>query len=154
MKKLLYISVLGLCMILNVSCTDNNDTQSPSNNSLLIAAIKATVSTGTWRVTLFDDSGTDETAHFNGYSFTFGAGSVLTATDGVNTNTGVWSVTDSDSMDDSPEDVHFNIEFTTPVDFMDLTDDWEVISRTDTKIQLKDVSGGGGGTDYLTFEKN
>lgn len=35
-----------------------------------------------------------------------------------------------------------------------LSDDWDVLERTDTKIRLIDVSGGNGGTDYLTFEKN
>lgn len=45
--------------------------------------------------------------------------------------------------------------FSSPTVFADeLTDDWDIISYTDTKIQLVDVSGGNGGTDYLTFEKN
>ena len=36
----------------------------------------------------------------------------------------------------------------------ELEDDWEVIEFTSTQIRLKDVSGGGGGTDYLYFTKN
>jgi hypothetical protein len=44
--------------------------------------------------------------------------------------------------------------FASPADFADLSDDWDVVSRTDSKVQLIDVSGGNGGTDYLTFEKN
>ena len=43
--------------------------------------------------------------------------------------------------------------FTTPAEFMDLSDDWDVINITDSKIELIDVSGGNGGTDYLTFER-
>jgi hypothetical protein len=39
-------------------------------------------------------------------------------------------------------------------DFEDLNDDWDIISRSSTKIELIDISGGNGGTDYLTFEKN
>jgi hypothetical protein len=39
-------------------------------------------------------------------------------------------------------------------DFEDLNDDWDIISHSPTKIELKDVSGGNGGTDYLTFENN
>ena len=38
--------------------------------------------------------------------------------------------------------------------FEDLNDDWDFISQSSTKIELIDVSGGNGGTDYLTFEKN
>ena len=40
------------------------------------------------------------------------------------------------------------------IEYMDLSDDWDIVERTDTKIRLQDVSGGNGGTDYLTFEKN
>jgi hypothetical protein len=79
---------------------------------------------------------------------------VLTATNGTLTHTGIWSVTDSNSNDDSMDDLDFNIAFTTPANFLELTDDWDIQSRTDTKIELIDVSGGNGGTDYLTFEKN
>jgi hypothetical protein len=35
----------------------------------------------------------------------------------------------------------------------DLSDDWDIISYTDTEIKLIDVSGGNGGTDYLTLTK-
>nr|WP_315147929.1 hypothetical protein [uncultured Flavobacterium sp.] len=48
----------------------------------------------------------------------------------------------------------FNIAFASPATFLELTDDWEIIERTSTVIKLKDVSGGNGGTDYLTFTKN
>jgi hypothetical protein len=39
-------------------------------------------------------------------------------------------------------------------DFEDLNDDWDFISQSANKIELLDVSGGSGETDYLTFEKN
>lgn len=44
--------------------------------------------------------------------------------------------------------------FTSPPDFEELTDDWDIISQTSSKIELIDISGGNGGTDYLTFQKN
>jgi hypothetical protein len=113
-----------------------------------------TVKSGTWRITYYWDSDHDETSTFNGYSFTFAASDALSATNGVNTYPGTWSVTDSNSNDDSLDDLHFNIFFASPADFADLTDDWEIIGQTSVKIRLQDVSGGGGGTDYLTFEKN
>jgi hypothetical protein len=40
------------------------------------------------------------------------------------------------------------------VPFDELNDDWHIIEETSTKIRLQDVSGGSGGTDLLTFEKN
>ena len=65
-------------------------------------------------------------------------------------------MTNRDTNDDSPSnDLDFNILFTSPTNFSDeLSDDWDILSRTDTKVELVDVSGGNGGTDYLTFEKN
>ncbi len=112
----------------------------------------STASAGTWRITYFYDTDKEETAGFTGYNFTFG--SSLTATNGTNTYTGTWSVSDTNSSDDSLEDLHFNILFSSPAAFANLSDEWNIQERTDTKIKLIDVSGGNGGTDYLTFEKN
>jgi hypothetical protein len=46
--------------------------------------------------------------------------------------------------------VDFNLFFS---QYEDLSDDWEVVNSSDTKLELKDVSGGDGSIDYLTFEK-
>ncbi|MFH6602868.1 hypothetical protein ACEZ3G_05225 [Maribacter algicola] len=51
-------------------------------------------------------------------------------------------------------EVDFNIFFESPVNFNRLSQDWEIISYTSSKIELVHVSGGNGGTDLLTFEKN
>lgn len=132
--------------MLAVAC--NNEDSTNSNQTKVVS----TVSSGTWRITYFYDTDKEETANFTGFNFTFG--SSLTATKGSTTYTGTWSVTDSNSNDDSMDDLHFNILFTAPPDFEDLSDDWDILEITDTKIKLIDISGGNGGTDYLTFEKN
>ena len=75
---------------------------------------------------------------------------------------GIWSVVDgsgnssSDDDGNSTDDDDFNILFSVPAtsDFDDLNDDWDIISVTANKIELIDISGGNGGTDFLTFEKN
>jgi len=139
------LNVASMC-----SSDDNN-----SNSSADPTPVINTVNQGTWKITLYNDSGTIKTSNFTGYNFTFGSGSALTATNGSNTYNGTWSVTSSDSNDDNPSnDLDFNIGFSTPANFADLTDDWDIITYTSTKIQLIDISGGNGGTDYLTFEKN
>lgn len=109
---------------------------------------------GTWRISKFIDSGTDETYHFTGFNFTFQSNGVLVATNGSVTYNGTWSITDSNSNDDSKDDLHFNITFNLTNAFEDLNDDWHILSYSSSKIELFDESGGGSGTDYLTFEKN
>lgn len=79
---------------------------------------------------------------------------MLTASNGTTMYSGSWSVTDSNSNDDTLSDLDFTILFTDPANFAALSDDWDIQSRTASKIELIDVSGGNGGTDYLTFEKN
>lgn len=116
--------------------------------------IETEVTAGTWRITYFNDSGVDETANFSGYNFTFAPSGTLTATNGSTTYTGTWSITDSNSNDDSADDLDFNINFNLTNDFQDLNDDWDITSHSSSKIELIDISGGNGGTDYLTFTKN
>ncbi len=116
--------------------------------------IQDNVATGTWRITNFVDSGTDETTNFSGYNFTFNSSGVLNANNGTTEYNGTWSITDSNSNDDHLDDLDFNINFNLTNNFQDLNDDWDFVSQSATRIELIDVSGGGGGTDYLTFEKN
>lgn len=156
MKNLSFYSVLVIFTLLNTVSSCNSDDNPASTAPLVdVAPIVNAMTQGTWRVTYYVDHTQNETDHFTGYNFTFGAGNVLTASNGTITNTGTWSVTNNISNDDSSNDnVDFNILFTSPPDFEDISDDWDIISRTDTKMQLIDVSGGNENTDYLTFEKN
>lgn len=155
MKHLSLISILSLIFMLNVASMCSKDDDVIPNPSVNPAPVINVVKSGTWRITLYKDSDNDETSNFTGYTFTFGSSSVLTATDGVNTYSGSWSVTSDNSLDDSPSnDLDFNIAFATPPNFEELTEDWNILEFTSTKVRLVHVSGGNGGTDYLTFEKN
>ena len=113
---------------------------------------------GTWVVSSYIDNGDDETADFTTFRLTFWESGVLNATDLLSSNSnpyaGSWSITDSNSNDDDNlADLDFNINFNVSNKLDDLSDDWDIISYTDTEIKLIDVSGGGGGTDYLTLSK-
>ncbi|MEZ4876709.1 MAG: hypothetical protein R2805_04045 [Flavobacterium sp.] len=155
MKKLFLIPILFCLFMLNVASMCSSDDNSSSSSQDPTPVINA-ASQGTWRVTSYIDSGNDETNHFTGYNFTFGNNSMLTATNGTNSYSGTWSVTSSDdSNDDNPSsDLDFNILFSSPADFADLTDDWDIVTYSSTTISLRDVSGGNGGTDILVFTKN
>ncbi|WP_207554903.1 hypothetical protein [Acidiluteibacter ferrifornacis] len=139
-----------LFVISGISCKKEDD--KPSNN--IKNTIQTNVQSGTWRITKFIDSDSDETHEFNGYQFTFKSSGVLNANDGVNNIDGVWNITSSNSDDDSSKDLDFNIYFNSSNQFEEINDDWDIISNSDVKIELIDISGGNGGTDYLTFEKN
>jgi hypothetical protein len=72
------------------------------------------------------------------------------------TYTGTFSITASGSDDNSlTPDVDFNLGFVAPAtaDLIDLTDDWDVVTYSNTEIELIDISGGNGTTELLTFTK-
>ncbi len=157
MKRSFNLSIILLLTIslMSMQCS-SDDENSPNDNSAEIQNVVNTAQTGNWVITYFFDTDSEETGNYTGYEFTFGADGVITASNGTNTYTGTWSVTDdSNSNDDSSsdDDIDFNILFVSPPDFEELSDDWDIVSYTSTKIQLTDVSGGNGGTDFLTFEK-
>lgn len=160
MKKGFYYGLLIMLSftLMSFNCSDDDDGGSNSDNSQQIAQIEDTAESGTWRITNFNDSGQNETSDFTGYSFEFNSNGTLVASNGSNTVNGSWSVTDSSSSSSSSDDddIDFNIFFQVPndSDFEDLNDDWDVVSISSNKIELIDISGGNGGTDLLTFEKN
>jgi len=128
----------------------------PSSNcsSSTQTTIQNHLASGTWKITEFIDSGMDETNQFTAYNFTFNSTGVLNANNGTNSYNGTWSITDSNSNDDSQDDLDFNIYFNLTNNFEDLNDNWDFVTHSSTKIELIDSSGGNGETDYLTFEKN
>ena len=140
-----YVLILSSMFLLLISCRKEDVKQKKD--------IEKEVSSGTWRISNFVDSGVDETVNFSGYNFTFKDDGTLTASNGSSKFTGTWSVSDSNSHDDNLDDLHFNINFNLTNNFEDLNDDWDIVSHSSSKLELKDVSGGGGGTDLLTFVK-
>ena len=100
---------------------------------------------GTWFVFSYLDDGDDETGDYNGYDVTFNTNGTVTATNGGNTNNGTWEVLSAGNK--------LLMDFGVQLPFEEFNDDWDVLSATNTRIELQDVSGGGGGTDTLIFEK-
>ena len=152
--KAIFLSLFAVAL-LTVSCDSNDD---PANTlaDVNAAELQATAQQGQWRITYYFDSDKEETSDYAGYVFTFGSDGTVTATNGTIEVAGTWSVTDSNSSDDSPDDssdVDFNLFFTAPPDFEELSDDWDILEYSASRIKLIDVSGGDGSTDYLTFEK-
>jgi hypothetical protein len=133
------------------SCDDNDDDvedddNDDSNNTDISSNFISLLESGTWRVTYFFDD-LDETSNFSGYNFTFNSNGNVSVITNSDTFSGSW-----DAYVDDNEDT-FELSFSA-LQLEELEDDWEIIEYTQTQIRLKDVSGGNGETDYLTFTKN
>ena len=110
-------------------------------------ALVNALTNGDWYVTYFFDD-TDETADFADYVFNFASDNTATATDMSGTTNGSWSTS---SGDDTQLGLNLNFGTGTPLD--ELADDWDVLEVTNDIIRLKDISGGDGSEDFLTFER-
>jgi len=149
MKHLTYLSLFIFLGTFCHSCTNDDSNPDPNHPT----QIQNIVQGADWVITKMVDSGQDETSDFQGFVFRFETNGDLVSTNGTQTYTGTWSVTQSGSNDDEMDDVDFNIFFNETNSFEDLNDDWDVVEVTNNKIELMDISGGNGGTDFLTFEK-
>ncbi|MFI5129888.1 MAG: hypothetical protein ACHQFX_07865, partial [Chitinophagales bacterium] len=135
----IYSLVVVALMSIIVSCSKSDD---------IVSGTGQLVTSGTWRVSLFTDSGNDETADFNGYSFTFSEGGTLTAVKGGVTKNGTWSVSTSSNklnIDLGPKD-------NTNKPLGELTDDWKILSSNSTELRLADDNAAS--NEFLTFIKN
>jgi len=143
-KTFLALTIIALGF---AACNKNDDDNS---SSVSTTAVNSTVTSSTWRVTLFNDNGTDETSNFSGFNFTFATSGTVAAANSLFAVNGTWNTSVSDSK------VKLTMNFPAPSvsAFLDLNEDWHVTARTDTKVTMQHVSGGGGGTDFLNIEKN
>jgi hypothetical protein len=139
MKKILFYSLL-LGITLSVVSCDRSDS--------IDSTTEQVATSGTWRVTLFTDSGNDETSNYAGYTFTFNTGGNLSAVKNGNTVTGAWSVNASSNK--------FNIDLGPKTagnqPLGELTDDWKILSASSTEIRLTDDNATS--NEFLTFTKN
>lgn len=144
-----YIAFFLLIGLAFVSCETSDD--DIDNTDISVTDIKAVVTSGTWIVTLFEEDGLDETSDFSGFSFTFNVEGVLRADSSDNSISGAWSISSDD--DDSKEDIDFNIFFSSPSNFAELSEDWDIVSYSATRIELKDVDEEDSTVDRLVLEK-
>jgi len=134
MRRRMFTVMAAVCLSI-IACSKDDD----NNNN------PGPITTGTWRVTLFTDSGNDETSDFSGYTFTFNSNGGAVAAKGGTSKNGTWS-----------RSSRFNIDFGAKSDankpLGELTDDWVIISQSDTELKLKDDNDDSG--ELLTFTKN
>ncbi len=154
LKDLLPIPIILISMVI-ASCSKEESNATNETDPLDNDAIKSAMANGSWQISYYYDTDTEETAEFMGFVFTFNADGTLNATDGNTALSGAWSIEDSDNdtadtMDDYTE---FNILFSSPAKFAELSDGWEIKTFTSNLIELIDIGDEGEGDEYLTFEK-
>lgn len=120
----------------------DDDSNGGSNNTTLTEIFTS----GTWYISYFFDD-VDETNYFNGYNFTFNSNGTSLAVKNSNTINGTWNIYN----DGGTEKIVLSFDGSL---LDEIEDDWRIIEYTPTLVKLKHVSGGNGGTDYLTFTKN
>ena len=155
--KTKWISLNILAALLMLASCSSSDDSAVTPDQASASELRSTALQGQWRITYFFDSGKEETDDYNGYVFTFSSDGTVTVVNGALQVGGTWSVTDSDSSDDdSPDDdddVDFNLFFASPEDFEELSDDWDILEYTSSRIELVDDDDDDSDTEYLTFEK-
>lgn len=125
------------------SCSNSSDDNTPGGNN------NVTPAAGQWKVTYFYDK-KDETSYYAGYTFEFGAGGSLSASNGSQSWSGTWST----GIDDSANKFLIDFNGTLPSALSELEEDWRIITIEDNFMHFEHTSGGNGDTDVLKFTKN
>jgi predicted small secreted protein len=137
MKKIVY--TLSFLLVAFASC--NTQKGDISNTSQY-------VNSGNWKVSLFTDSGNNETSNYTGYTFTFSDNGTISAVSTGNSRTDTWSVSSSSNK--------FIIDLGAKNDpsnlLGELSNDWKILSSSATEIRLGDDNTTS--NEFLTFSKN
>jgi hypothetical protein len=110
------------------------------NNS----ALATTLVDGVWMVGSYTENDDDQTTNYNGYTITFNSDGTVVADNGTGIN-GTWAAQNSDG--------ELFLNFGNSVPFDQFNDTWDVISISAFQVELRDSSGGNGGTDTLILNK-
>ncbi|MCX2720643.1 hypothetical protein [Lentiprolixibacter aurantiacus] len=140
------IPEIGYELILQRVCDDNaNDGD--------VVEIRSIMMEGEWVVAQYQDNGVDITQEFEGYDFNFQPEHLVT----VSTNmdplfNGLWRV-----IRNYENELKVYLNFGDDAPFAELTDDWNLVSITADRIELKDWSddpeAGTVAYDVLVFER-
>lgn len=145
MTKMLAVPFLGCLLFIAASC-NKEDVQNviPADPDFGVSEIDLKQpKPGVYTIFKFIDTGDDETAQFNGYTFEFKADGSLIAT----TNTGVVS---NGSWDLNLAETVMTINLSGNDALEDLDDDdWQVVRITNTTIKIK-----ANGPDIVVWKKS
>ncbi|MAP80846.1 MAG: hypothetical protein CL526_07130 [Aequorivita sp.] len=143
MKKIL---ILALTVIIASACSSSDD--AGDVNTSEFEEITTILPQGKWFISRLIDGNSDKTSEFESFDFTFNTDGTVKAQNNLFTENGTWNY-DNSSSDD--EELVLQFGNTTPFD--EINDDWEIVSISNSQIELSDISGGDGDLELLTFTK-
>ncbi|MEO5891233.1 MAG: hypothetical protein ABIQ31_13325 [Ferruginibacter sp.] len=132
-KKMLSVILVTTTLF---SCTKQHDDLTTANSEVI---------QGTWKIESFTESSENSTNDFIGFTFNFAGNGKLAALKNGAATEGAWSTTNT----------RFTIDLGakgTSNKLGNLTDEWLIVSKTDTKITLKDDNVAR--NEVLVFSKN
>lgn len=110
--------------------------------------IKIVLPQGSWKVSTLVDGNDDNTMAFESFIFTFNEdGTVVSETD-LYAETGQWSYRST-----SQDGEQLILEFSNTTPFEEITDDWTIVSVTNSQVELSDDGDVEGDTNFLVFKK-
>ena len=110
--------------------------------------IKIVLPQGSWKVSTLVDGNDDNTTAFESFIFTFNEdGTVVSETD-LYAETGQWSYRST-----SQDGEQLILEFSNTTPFEEITDDWTIVSVTNSQVELSDDGDVEGDTNFLVFKK-
>jgi hypothetical protein len=140
--KLLIRNIAGFICLTGVlfACTKPQDNTNVNNNT------NTNTIAGTWKVSLFTEPTENKTNDFAGYTFNFNTGGKLMVSKSGVTKEGTWSVSNNRFT------IDLGAKSSTNKPLGELTDDWVIVIKNDTKISLKDDNVTK--NEVLEFSKN
>lgn len=140
MKKIVAFSISALFLLSMISCTKSS-TDSPGE-------VTPIVTQGEWVVSLFSERGINETSDFSGFSYVFqSGGKLIVKKNGAVVKEGTWSENSSSKK----LIIDLGIKDDTNKPQGELTDDWIITSKNDSKISLTDDNSSS--AEILEFTK-
>ncbi|HBC02627.1 MAG: hypothetical protein CL528_11210 [Aequorivita sp.] len=139
---------LFIVLAITIFAACNTDDDSGNVNTNEFENIKTTLPQGEWEVSKLIDGQSDHTVDFESFVFIFNEDGTVVAQNDLFTENGTWAYDNSSS---SSEELVLQFSQQTPFD--QINDDWDIVSVTNSTIELSDVSGGDGDIELLTFTK-
>lgn len=138
MKKLIIL----LAVVIFASCNSDDDNVRLDEPS----AITIILPEGQWKIAKFIDDDEDKTAQFTSFIFNFETNGTVTAQNDILTESGLWF------YDNDKNDPELDIRFNDGSLLNEISDDWDIISVSTSRIELSDTDSDGE-IEILTFVK-